>query len=339
MSEIKQANGHRYRGVLGREGSPIPSSLRPEPESLDYDLEEACRAVLALASHVPDDAFTAGTLGTEREGNAVLIDDDGLALTIGYLVTEAERIVLVDARNRDIDADPVGYDQVTGFGLVRAREPIDVPPLSLGSIDRLGVGDAAVAIGYGGVSHALSTRVVSRRMFAGYWEYLLDEALFTAPPHPHWSGAALLDSAGRLAGLGSLHVQDAMAEDRSAPGNMFVPLDLLPPILDDLKRLGRASRPPRPWLGMLATEIDERIVVAGLMEGAPADRAGLRVGDFLLGVGDADATTLPQLYRQIWDTGTAGVDVPLRVFRDDRVRTVTVRSADRNDYLKQPARH
>lgn len=339
MTEIRKANGHRYHGLVRSHRRPIDSRYRPDPAALGYDIEAAAAAVLALQAEVPEDAFTAGTLGTEREGNGVLIDDEGTVLTIGYLITEAERVTLTDHGGRTLPATVIGYDQVTGFGLVRAETPVDAEPLALGGAFGVEQGEDVVALAHGGMSQAMAARLVAKREFAGYWEYLLDVALFTAPPHPHWSGAALLGPDGRVHGIGSLFVQDAVPARQPRPGNMFVPTDLLDPILDELKRYGRAQRQPRPWLGMFASELDGGLVVAGVVEDGPADRDGLRVGDQIVAAAGSEVETLAELYRSVWSLGRAGVEIPLRIERDGETRTVRIRSADRNDFLKRPHHH
>lgn len=339
MTEIRKANGHRYHGLVRSQRRPIDPRFRPDPATLGYDLEAAAGAVLALQTEVPEDAFTAGTLGTEREGNGVLIDTEGTVLTIGYLVTEAERVVLTDRAGRSIPATVIGYDQVTGFGLVHAEMPIEAEPLALGGADQVEEGQPVVALSHGGTTYAIAAHLAAKREFAGYWEYLLDTALFTVPPHPHWSGAALLGPDGRVHGIGSLFVQDALPAAEPRPGNMFVPADLLPPILDDLKRYGRAQRTPRPWLGLLAAEHDGHLVIAGTIDGGPAEEAGARPGDVIVSVAGAEVDGLAGLYRRVWSLGPAGVEVPIHLLRDGDPRAVRIRSADRNDFLKRPQHH
>lgn len=317
----------------------FPQGAQPQPEEVGFDLERALSAVLSLRAEIPPDAFSAGTLGTERAGNGVVIGDEGLVLTIGYLITEAATVWLVSAAGAAVPAHVVGYDQVTGFGLVQALGRLGVPALELGSSEALRVGDDVIVAGEGGRPHALNARVVSKREFAGYWEYLLDEAIFTAPPHPSWGGAALIGADGTLRAIGSLLVQEAQAGGTARDGNMFVPIDLLPPILDDLMKFGKVDRPPRPWLGLFASEAEDGLVVAGLARGAPAARANLKVGDVVLKVADRPVADLAEMFRRIWALGEAGTVVPLTVSRDGAEFDVAVRSADRNDFLKSPGLH
>lgn len=314
----------------------IPVPARPKAEQTAFDLDRTLSSVLSLRTEVPEDAFTAAILGTERDGNGVAISDSGLVLTIGYLITEAETVWLVSGDGAATPAHVVGYDQASGLGLVQALGRLGLPAMELGSSGDARVGDQVIVAGHGGRRHALAARIISKREFAGYWEYVLDEAIFTAPPHPEWGGAALIDAHGRLLGIGSLLLRN---ESDEPGGNMFVPIDLLRPIYDDLLRFGRVDKPARPWLGMYAAETEGQCVVAGLAGGAPADRADVQVGDVVLKVGDAAVSGLADMYRRIWALGPAGTVVPLTVSRAGEELTLRVRSADRNDFLKSPGLH
>lgn len=334
MAGIERANGADYGGdIEGRE--PVQVDLRPRADKLDYDLAAAARAVFTLHAKVPADAFTAQHLGVQREGNAILIDDNGLALTIGYLVTEATTVSLVDWTGAAKAAEVVGYDQATGYGLVRLLEPVDARPIPIGSAADVGVGAEVVAVAGGGVEYAVAARLLSKREFAGYWEYLLDEALFTTPPHPHWSGAALLSPAGKLVGLGSLYVQDVLPSENSPAGNMFVPIDMLAALVEELAANGKTAREPRPWLGMFVTEADGALVIAGMVETGPAARSNLKLGDAILGVAGEDVSDLGEFYRALWARGPAGASIRLNILRDGRLRDIAVRTASRESYLKR----
>jgi S1-C subfamily serine protease len=317
----------------------IPAAARPRPEEWSFDLERALAAVVAVRTEVPADAFTASILGTERAGNGVVIDRSGLILTIGYLITEAETVWVSALSGAAAQAHVVGYDQTSGFGLIQALGRLDVPPLELGSAEASAVGDPVIVAGEGGLPHALKATVVSKREFAGYWEYVLDEAIFTSPPHPSWGGAACIGADGRFHGVGSLFVQEAQGEGIASQGNMIVPIDLLKPILNDLLRLGRVDRPPRPWLGMYASEAEDTVFVAGVASGGPAERAGIKPGDFVLEVAGTRVTELAATFRRIWSIGPAGSPIPLTIARDGALQRITVQSADRNDFLKKPRLH
>jgi S1-C subfamily serine protease len=313
-------------------------SLQPRAEALAFDLAQSLEAMVLLRAEIPEDAFTGGLLGTERVGYGAVIGADGLVLTIGYLITEAETIWLTSNAGTVVAGHALAYDQATGFGLVQPLGELNAQPLARGSAAQLAEGDEVYVIGHGGRAHALTARLVAKREFAGYWEYLLEEALFTAPAHPQWGGAALLDARGRLVGIGSLLVQ-ADAEEEAEQGNMFVPIDLLEPILADLLAHGRAARKPRPWLGMYTQHADGRLIVGGLAPGSPAERAGVQVGDLVLGVAGERTTSLADFLRRVWRLGGPGVEVPLMLARQGDVLRLSVRSGDRGDFLKKPRLH
>jgi S1-C subfamily serine protease len=317
----------------------IPAHAQPKQEDWTFDLDRTLDPVLTLRAAIPADAFTAGTLGTERGGNAVVIRADGLVLTIGYLITEADTIWLNTNDGRAVPGHVLGYDQETGFGLVQALGKLNIPPMPLGRSGRVRVGDRAIVAGGGGRQHAVTARIAAKQEFAGYWEYLLDEAIFTSPAHPNWGGAALIVSDGTLAGIGSLHLQQAREHGPPEHLNMIVPIDLLPPILEDLTKLGRPGHPARPWLGLYATEVEDKVVVAGLSNTGPAKRAGLKMGDILLAVGGDEIKDLASLYRGIWRSGAAGAKVQMLVYRDGRTIDLDVKSADRSSFLKSPSLH
>ena len=291
------------------------------------------RSVVGVRAHVPDDAFTASTLGTRREGSGVVIGDNGLVLTIGYLITEAEEIWLTTQDGRVVPAHLVGYDQATGFGVVQALDRLDLRPVEFGDAAGAAIGEPVVIAD--GLGQTVQANIVARQEFAGYWEYLLDEAIFTAPAHPSWGGAALLDADGKLLGIGSLHLQ--MSQDGEVSDiNMVVPIDLLPPILGDLLSRGRVDKPPRPWLGTFSAENNGRVVVMSVTEGGPAAQAGVQPGDIISEVKDAEVEGLADFYRKLWASGPAGSEVPMRIIRNGRESWLRVRSADRGDFLKRP---
>ena len=314
----------------------VPEAAQPTAAELGFDLDRTLSSVVSLRAEIPEDAFTADILGTEREGNGVVIGDDGLVLTIGYLITEAATVWLVTEQGTAAPAHVVGYDQKTGFGLVQALGRLDVPAMALGASGGLKVGDEVIVAGQGGRRHALKARVIAKREFAGYWEYVLDEALFTAPAHPSWGGAALIGPDGALLGIGSLLVQEARAGGPPRDCNMFVPIDLLDAIRDDLLKFGKAGGPPRPWLGMYTAEAEGKLHVAGLAKDAPADLANVRVGDIVLEVGGAPVAGLAEMFRRIWALGPAGTVIPLTVAREGEELSLRVHSADRSNFLKSP---
>jgi S1-C subfamily serine protease len=316
----------------------IPPDLQPRPGDYAFDLDAALAAVMGVTATVPEDAFTADVLGTERAGNGVLIGE-GLVATIGYLVTEASSVWLTLGDGRVVPGHVQAYDQATGFGLVQALGEIGVRPLPLGRSDALALGDKVVMAGAGGRRRSVAARLVARQEFAGYWEYLLDDALFTAPGHPHWGGAGLLNAEGQLVGIGSLQLEASGSEGGPEPINMVVPIELLTPILPDLLRFGRAQRPRRPWLGVYATEAEDELTVMGVSPRGPAARAGLKAGDVIVSVAGQPVEELAPFFRAVWGLGPAGVAVPLGIRRDGRTLAITITSGDRDEVLKKPRLH
>jgi S1-C subfamily serine protease len=291
------------------------------------------RSVVALRAHIPDDAFTARTLGTLREGSGVVIRESGLVLTIGYLITEADSIWLTTAAGRVVPGTVVGYDQATGFGLVQALGALDLPALELGDSGAARIGDPIVFAD--GQGQSITGSIIARQEFAGYWEYLLEEALFIAPAHPSWGGAALIGADGNLLGVGSLRLQ-MIQSGQVTDINMVVPNNQLRPILHDMLTRGEPARTPRPWLGEFAAETNGEVVVMNVADGGPAAEAGIRRGDVISDIRDSDIGGLADFYRKLWETGPAGSEIPLRIVRDGRESWLRVKSTDRNRLLSKP---
>ncbi|MGA7974340.1 MAG: S1C family serine protease [Pseudolabrys sp.] len=315
----------------------VPPSSQPRAQDYSYDLERALSSILGVHAIIPPDAFTADTLGEERAGNGVLIDD-GLVLTVGYLITEAETIWLHLGDGTVVPGHALGYDQETGFGLVQALGQIDLPSLPLGSSDDIEIGERVVVGGAGGRTRSVAARIAARQEFAGYWEYVLDEAIFTYPAHPNWGGTGLISPQGELIGIGSLQVERER-DGENEHLNMIVPIDLLKPILDDLRKFGRVNKPARPWLGLYSTEIEDKIVIVGIAPKGPASRAELKTGDVVLEVAGESVTTLGDFYRKVWSLGPAGVEIPLTLYRDGVTFEVEVNSSERGKFLKVPRMH
>jgi S1-C subfamily serine protease len=318
----------------------FPDTVQPKSEELGFDLDAVLNSVVLLRAEIPEDAHTAAALGTERIGNGVIIAtaERDLVLTIGYLITEAETIWLTTNDNRVVAGHPLAYDQVTGFGLVLPLGKLNASALQRGSAKSLEAGSRCTVVGHGGRAHSARAAIVAKHEFAGYWEYLLEDALFTAPHHPQWGGTALVNDEGLLVGIGSLLVQQVIAEE-AINANMFVPIDLLEPILTDLVQTGRAARRPRPWLGMYASEQQSSLVVAGLSQPGPAEDAGIRPGDIVLEVAGERVASLPQLFRAIWKQGSAGTPIPLTIGRGRERLNIQIHSANRDDFLKKPMQH
>jgi len=315
----------------------VPPANQPRSGDYAFDLERTLASVVGLHSIIPPDAHSAETLGTERTGNGVLIDN-GLVLTIGYLITEAETVWLHLGDGRVVEGHALGFDFESGFGLVQALGRLDVDPLPLGSSAATQIGDRVVIAGAGGRTRSVASQIAAKQEFAGYWEYLLDEAIFTHPAHPSWGGAGLISNRGELIGIGSLQLERER-EGKAEHVNMIVPIDLLKPVLDDLRKFGRVNRPSRPWLGMYSTEIDNRVVVVGIASKGPAARAELKTGDVILAVNGDKITSQTGFYRKLWSLGPAGVNVPLTVYHEGVTFDVVLTSIDRTKLLKAPRLH
>ena len=297
-------------------------------------LDDLVSAVVRVKTFINPDGTSVSNLGREREGSGIVIDQSGLVLTIGYLMVEAHAAQIVTSGGRTLPATVVGYDHETGFGLLRTLEPPHIKPLTFASSAEVKEQDPALVASYGGTAMVLPVHVASRREFTGSWEYLVEGAIFTSPPHPAWSGAALINREGKLIGVGSLIVGDANGEGEPSPGNMFVPIDLLGPILGDLIAKGRVAGAGRPWLGVNAQAMNGRLLVGRVAPGSPADQAGLKRGDIIAGVNGEKTRTLSELYRKVWALGAAGVTVPLDVLSDSTPRRVELNSVNRLDTLK-----
>ena len=318
----------------------LPEALRPQQTRFEFDLAARYRSVVLVHTEASEDGYTAPFLGTERLGSGVVIRsaERKLVLTIGYLITEAESIWLTSLDGKVVEAAPMAFDQASGFGLVQPLGVLDAPAIERGSVATLALGDRVLVVGQGGERHSLEAQLIARREFAGYWEYLLDEALFTAPPHPQWGGTALIGTDGLLLGIGSLFVQESVAQE-GFDANMFVPIDLLEPVLEDMIELGRPRRTPRPWLGLYTAEQSDHIMVAGLTRDGPAHRAGVQLGDVIVEVAGHRVTSLPQFFRNVWSSGAAGIEVALKLMRGRDAIHALVQSANRDDFLKKPSRH
>lgn len=299
------------------------------------DVAPTSGALVSIKAQIPEDAMSAGLLGTERFGHGVRIREDGLIATIGYIVNEADTIWIGSRGGATVPGIVVGYDFDSGFGLVKPTLPLDGPTIDVGAAASLSIGDEVTVLASDEEDTGLDARVVAKREFAGRWEYLLEEAVFTAPPHNSWSGAALLDRNGRLCGLGSLVIQNFALDDQLTTVNMFVPIELLMPIIDDICAHGRRREPPKPWLGVLIDDSQDQLMVVGVYRNCPADEAGLKPGDVILSVNGEPVYGLANMLRRVWRLGDAGVEVPMTVLRDTDRIDVVVRSADRAMYQRK----
>ena len=321
--------------------APTSKPLAPNQATRAIQADQLFDAVLGVVALIPETARTAETLGTRRLGSGVLIDDKGLVLTIGYLIMEAETAAVIGPDGQTVGADIVAFDHESGFGLLRARTPIDAVPMNLGVSKNLAEGTPVLAVSHGGkreTGSVVAARIVARRPFAGYWEYLIEDALFSVPPLKEYGGAALIDGNGHLIGIGSLIVNDAVPSHRPVFGNMFVPVDLLAPVIDELIATGRRSRPGAPWLGVSIDEAEGRVFITRLSMAGPGETAGLEPGDFIIGVNGKRVRGMEDYLRKVRSQGRAGDDIALDVVprgaRDLTIRRVVVPSIDRNDWLR-----
>lgn len=320
-------------GLLGAAGTRAADE--PSREAQSRALERAANAVVGLQARAVDGARSAGTLGRARQGSGVVIDADGLVLTIGYLVLEADQVLLVTDDDRRIPARVIAYDQATGFGLVRALAPLKLDPVPLGQA-RAVADEQPLMVATGGDAGAVSAvRLVSRRVFAGYWEYLLEDALFTAPARTDHSGAGLFNERGELVGIGSLVVGDALGNNRRMAGNMFVPIDLLSPILPELLARGRSRLSERAWMGVNCVEADGRVRVLRVTEDSPADVAGLEPGDHIVAIDGQAVGSVAALWKALWQGQDSARAVRLQVERGGQSQDITVHTVDRAFTLKR----
>ncbi len=311
-----------------------PGRAQKAQQPVEKDAEEVLAAIVRIRMTAIPNARSSTTLGPTREGTGVVIDARGHIVTIGYIVIEAESIEITTQDDKTYPATLVGYDHASGFGLLRPSVPIGVKPLAMGKADDVAQREPVMVLPAGGRDAASLAYVVSKRKFAASWEYLLDTAIFTSPPTMQWAGAALVSREGKLVGIGSLYVRETV-DGEQQPGNMFVPIDLLKPILADLIEKGRRSGPVRPWLGVATEEVHGHLMVTRVSPDGPADKAGMRNGDIVIGVGGDPVKTHEELYRKVWGLGAAGVEVPLKVLQGVDMRELKLRSIDRFQYFKE----
>ena len=289
-------------------------------------------AVVGIEAHIPSSARTAGILGTDRRGSGVLIDNEGLVVTIGYLILEAEEVQLIDIDGQPMPATIVGYDNDSGFGLVRAILELKAQPASLGQSVNLSRGDLATVVNHAG--SVTQVFIDSWTTFVGTWEYVLENAIYTIPAVPDFSGAALIDPAGKLVGIGSLYLRRNEEEGSSVPRNMFVPINQLNPVMEDLINYGRPSGKPRPWLGINVISQNRHMMITRVTREGPADFAGMQEGDIILGVNDQPVHDLESLFKAIWNSGSAGTGISLTVLQRHLIREIKVISKDRYEYYR-----
>jgi S1-C subfamily serine protease len=320
--------------AFGAAPTAAPAAAPKEDTNAYQHLVDAANAVVGVKVKALGNARSSKNLGAERSGSGVLLND-GHVLTIGYLILEADQVEVTTSKGRTVPAIVAAYDHATGFGLLRPMAPLDVKPATLGASGKVDELDRLMIAAVGGEESVSVATVVSKRLFAGYWEYLIEGAIFTSPPRADFGGAALFNKEGELVGIGSLFVMDAMSPGERLPGNMFVPIDLLKPILAEMISTGKQKGGRRPWLGINALEEDGRIKVLRVSEDSPAELAGIVPGDLILSLSGEKVEKLPDFYRKLWSTGAPGVEVTLKVLHGTEVRDVKIRSIDRLEFLRK----
>ncbi len=307
-------------------------AIFPVRADAEQGAEKSLDAIVEIKISVPENARTAERFGTNRVASGVVIDEIGHILTIGFQTIEAEKVEIVGKDQKRVKATVVAYDRNTGLGLLRADSPLQVTPMPLGSSIEVKKGDPVLAVSYGTGNTVQGVVVVARKEFAGPWEYLLDNAIFTAPPIDRFSGAALINRDGHLIGIGYLYSQITIEDKAVVPTNMFVPVEVLKPILSDLKLSGRSKIPPHPWLGVRTQELHGHLIVERVTPESPSEKAGIKTGDIILGVNNQDVHGMADFYKKVWALGKAGVDVPLRILQGIEIREIVVHSIDRSQY-------
>jgi S1-C subfamily serine protease len=303
------------------------------PRATSGDLQRFNSSIVRVNAKVPEDAGSSQTLGPDRVGTGIILDARTV-LTIGYVTLEADAVMVTTASGKRIPASVAGYDHATGFGLVRTAVALDGKPLPLGDSDAVSEKQKVLTLGHG-EPEATEIFVLSRKPFAAGWEYLIERPIYTFPPVNNWSGAALITADGTLVGVGSLIVNDASPSQKGVPGNLFVPVNLLKPIMADLLANGRRSAGVQPWLGMTTEDVRGNLMVTRLARNGPAENAGVNVGDIVVGVGGDRIGEQADFYRKVWKVGPAGANIPLRLLKGGEVREVTVKSIDRFDFLRK----
>ncbi|MCJ0764467.1 S1C family serine protease [Variovorax terrae] len=337
---------HHHRGfrflaaalLFGWAQVQAASPPAPAVQAVIEALSRAQAAVVGVQVTAIEGSRSAEALGLERSGSGVVIGADGLILTIGYLMQEADSIQIVTQDNKTLPARAVAYDLATGFGLVRPLLPWHGPrPMTLGSLKGLQTGEVLMTATGGEEGDVAMTRLVSQRPFSGYWEYHIDSALFTSPPIARHSGAPLFNQKGELLGIGSLLVLDAAGGRQRLPGNMFVPVDLLKPILGELQRTGSSHLSHRPWLGLASSEQGGHVLIVRVSQGGPAEAAGLQPGDVVLAVDGAKVATLEAFYKKLWVHAEPEAEIRLTVLQGSALRTIVLKGVDRMSTMQKPA--
>jgi len=301
----------------------------------EEDILNIYKSVVKIDSIIPPEARTAQSLGTVRGGNGVVIDDKHI-LTIGYIVVEAETITITLPDGKKFPGELIGYDHTTGFGILRTIIQSDLTPLKIGDSDQLTKEDFLYVLPYLTEGRPSAVKMVSRRSFAGWWEYFLDKPIYTYPANSSFAGSALINEYGEVLGIGSLYVGDAAATGISSPGNMFVPINDLKPILDDLIENGRRTKDIKPYMGLTSSDNTGEVKITRVNDNGPAAKAGFSVNDTILAVNNEKINNIEDFYKVVWSFGGPGTKLQFDIERNQKKLNIELTTMDRNDFFVKP---
>jgi serine protease Do len=301
----------------------------------EEDVKRIYQSVVKIDSIVPADARTANSLGTIRGGNGIVIDDKHI-LTIGYIVVEAETITITLPNGGVVPAELAGYDHTTGFGILKTILPSKLTPLQIGNSDKLNKEDLLYVLPYLTEGAPSAVKMVSRRSFTGWWEYFLDKPIYTHPMNTSFAGSALINEFGELLGIGSLYVSDAAAEGVPMPGNLFVPINDLKPILNDLIVHGKRTADVKPYMGLTSNDDTGKVMVTRVNDDGPAAKAGFKENDIILRVNKINIQDTEKFYKIVWSQGGPGTLLDFEIERNNQIISLKLTTMDRNDFFVKP---
>ena len=301
----------------------------------EEEVKKLYESIVRIYSIVPPDARTANSLGTERRGSGVIIDDKHI-LTIGYIVVEADTINIGLPGGKTVPGELVGYDHTSGFGILRTINSTKLNPLKLGDSDEIKVDELLFVMPYPDQGQASAANAVSRRSFAGWWEYYLDKPIYTFPMNYSWAGTPLINQQGEILGIGSLFVSESLSPGVSSPGNLFVPINDLKPILKDLIDNGRRTKNIKPYMGLSSEDSTGKVSVTRVNENGPAAKAGIMPNDVILSVNGKDVRNMTEFYKTVWGLGGPGTVLKLDIDRNEQRLSFELTTMDRNDFFVKP---
>ena len=298
------------------------------------NIERFYKSIVSVRSTVPAEARTASSLGVRREGNGVAINENHI-LTIGYIVIESESIEIGLSDGRRLPAKLVGYDHTSGFGIIKSVIPLKMPHLQLGNSDNINSEQDLLILPSPNRGAGSIVRSVSRRPFTGWWEYFVENPIYTTPANGLWAGAPILTENGEIVGIGSLFVSESVPGVPS-PGNMSVPINLLKPILEDLISSGRRKSKVQPYLGISSDDSNDQVIVTRVSDAGPAFQAGIKPQDVIMAINGSQVSNLKSFYQKLWKSGEAGITIELSVLRKGTIMNFKVKTVDRLDYFFKP---